>query len=161
MFAPTAGAALYRAEAFDLIGLFDESFWAYFEDVDWGLRAVLAGRRSWYVPSARGYHMGSRTTRPTVNHRFFTLQRRNTLGLLVKDVPIRYIVGNLHRILAHHAVSLLYSARAGLLLPHLRGYIDALRMTPAWLRERRRIQAGARIAAREFAARVAAGGRHA
>ena len=38
-----AAAALYRRRALDDVGPFDESFFAYIEDVDWGLRAQLAG----------------------------------------------------------------------------------------------------------------------
>ena len=132
------------------MGPFDESFFAYFEDADWGLRAQLLGHRSWYVPSAVGYHMGGRTTRPTVNTRFYALQHRNTLALLVKDVPMRFILRNAHHILAHHVLGLAYSARAGLLVPHLRGFAGALRAAPGWLRERRQIQRTRRIARGEF-----------
>jgi GT2 family glycosyltransferase len=155
VFAPTAGAALYRASALADVGPFDESFWAYFEDVDWGLRALIKGHSSWYVPAARGYHMGSRTTRPTVNRRYYRLQHRNTLGLLVKDVPARFIVRRLHRIVAHHLMSLLYSTRAGLLRAHLEGWAATLPMLPAWIRARRAIQRGARVSARELEAHLA------
>jgi GT2 family glycosyltransferase len=154
VFAATAGAALYRADAFRRVGLFDEQFLAYFEDVDWALRAQLIGLRSHYVPSARGYHMGSRTTRPTVNRRYYELQQRNTLALLVKDVPVRFALRNAHRIFAHHLISLAYSARAGLLGAHLRGIREALRMLPGWLAARRRIQSDRRITAAEFEGRV-------
>jgi GT2 family glycosyltransferase len=150
VFAPTAGAALYRASTLAEVGSFDESFFAYFEDVDWGLRAQLAGHRSWYVPSAVGYHMGSRTTRPTLNTRYYELQCRNTLALLIKDVPLPFILRNLHHILAHHAVALAYSARAGLLAPHLRAFARAARAAPGWLRERRRIQSARTVPAGEF-----------
>ncbi len=159
VFAPTAGAALYRASALADVGPFDESFGAYFEDVDWGLRAVLRGHRSRYVPAARGYHMGSRTTRPTVNRRFYELQHRNTLALLVKDVPLPFIVKHAPRILAHHLLSLAYSARAGLLRAHLRGLARAPLAAPGWIRARREIQRSRRISAAEFERRVAAGRR--
>ncbi|HMH46812.1 MAG TPA: glycosyltransferase family 2 protein [Solirubrobacteraceae bacterium] len=150
VFAPTAGAALYRASALADVGSFDESFFAYFEDVDWGLRAQLLGHRSWYVPSAVGYHMGSETTRPTVNTRYYELQHRNTLALLVKDVPLPFMLRNAHHIVAHHVLALAYSARAGLLAPHLRGFACALRASPGWLRERRRIQRTRRVGPTEF-----------
>src|SRR5581483_4843135 len=51
-----AGYALYRRSAFDLIGDFDEDLVAYYEDVDWGLRAQLAGLRCRYDPAALAYH---------------------------------------------------------------------------------------------------------
>jgi GT2 family glycosyltransferase len=149
VFAPTAGAALYRASALARVGPFDESFWAYFEDVDWGLRAQLAGLRSWYVPSAVAYHMGSRTTGGDRNPVYFVLQRRNTLGLLIKDVPAEFIVRNLHRIAWHHLLGLGYSARAGMLRAHLRAFRDAARAAPGWRRDRRTILAGGG-ARREF-----------
>jgi len=150
VFAPTAGAALYRVSAFADVGQFDESFFAYFEDVDWGLRAQLAGHRSWYVPSAVAYHMGSATTRPTANPLYYKLQRRNAVALLIKDVPLRFIVRNAHRILADHALGLAYSARAGMLGWHLRGYVAAARRAPMWLRARRTILAERRIPLDDF-----------
>ena len=150
VFAPTAGAALYRARVLAEVGSFDESFFAYFEDVDWGLRAQLAGHRSWYVPSAIGFHMGRKTTRPDVNPRYYMLQRRNTLALLVKDVPLAFILRNVHLILAHHALGLIYSTRAGMLRAHVRALAGAVRATPGWLKARRTILGGRRISLREF-----------
>lgn len=150
VFAPTAGAALYRASALAEVGPFDESFFAYFEDVDWGLRAQHAGYRSWYVPSAVGYHMGSKTTRPTVNTAYYELQHRNTLALLVKDVPLGFVLRNAHHIVAHHLMALAYSARAGLLGAHLRGIARAAYASSAWLRARGAILGGSRISGRDF-----------
>jgi GT2 family glycosyltransferase len=150
VFAATAGAALYRASALAEVGPFDSSFFAYFEDVDWGLRAQLADRRSWYVPTAVGYHRGSQTTRPDVNPRYYRLQRRNTIAILVKDVPLPFILRNLHLIIAHHMLGLAYSTRAGMLGAHLRAMAEAARATPEWLAARRRILGGRRVSLREF-----------
>ena len=150
IFAPTAGAGLYRASALADVGGFDESFFAYFEDVDWGLRAQLAGYRSRYVPTAVGYHMGSVTTRGDRNPLYYELQRRNTLAVMVKDVPVRFLARNLHVVLREQLLSLAYSARAGMLGVHLRAIGAALRRAPRLLRERRRILAARRIPLSEF-----------
>jgi hypothetical protein len=150
IFAPTAGAGLYRAAALADVGPFDESFFAYFEDVDWGLRSQLAGYRSRYVPSAVGYHMGSVTTRGDRNPRYYALQRRNALAVMLKDVPAGFLARNLHFVLWQQLLSIAYSARAGMLGTHLRAIGAALRHAPPWLRARRRILGGRRIALREF-----------
>ncbi|HWF75046.1 MAG TPA: glycosyltransferase family 2 protein [Solirubrobacteraceae bacterium] len=139
VFAATAGAALYRRSALVDVGPFDESFFAYFEDVDWGLRAQISGHRCWYVPSAVAFHMGSRTTRGDADPFYYELQRRNTLALLIKDVPLPFIVRNAPHILAHHALGLAYSARARMLRVHLRAIRAAWSAAPAWRAERRRI----------------------
>jgi GT2 family glycosyltransferase len=142
---PTAGAALYRRAAFDEVGLFDESFTAYFEDVDWGLRAQLGGWRSWYVPSAIAYHMGSATTNGLQNPLYYSLQRRNWIGLLVKDMPASLLLRH-SPIIARRQLGGIYdSARRGMLVPHLRAVAGALRRLPGWLRARARIQRGRRI----------------
>ena len=39
----TAGAALYRRSAFQHVGLFDEDFVTYHEDIDWGLTSAACG----------------------------------------------------------------------------------------------------------------------
>jgi GT2 family glycosyltransferase len=150
IFAPTAGAALYRACALADVGPFDESFFAYFEDVDWGLRAQLAGYRSWYAPTAVAYHMGSATTGGDTDPRFYALKRRNTIALLVKDVPVSFMARNVHRIGAHQLLSLGYSIRPGMLAVHLKALGAALRAAPDWLRARKQILGGRAIRLREF-----------
>ncbi|UCC65120.1 MAG: glycosyltransferase family 2 protein, partial [Anaerolineae bacterium] len=61
VFGPSAGAALYRRAMLEEIGLFDESFFMYCEDVDLNWRAQLAGWRCWYTPKAIVYHKLSAT----------------------------------------------------------------------------------------------------
>lgn len=62
VFAGTGGASLYRMSLFKKIGLFDEDFFAYFEDDDISFRAQLAGISVWYEPKAVAYHRVSATT---------------------------------------------------------------------------------------------------
>jgi GT2 family glycosyltransferase len=47
-----AAAALYRREAFQEVGSFDEKFFCYVEDVDLGLRLRRAGHTAVFVPDA-------------------------------------------------------------------------------------------------------------
>ena len=53
----TAGAAFIRRRVFDTIGVLDEDFYMYLEDVDFCLRAQVAGFRCLYVPEAVVFHM--------------------------------------------------------------------------------------------------------
>jgi len=55
--AAVSGAAfMMRRSVFEALGGFDESFFLYLEDTDLSLRAVLAGHRCLYVPSATVLH---------------------------------------------------------------------------------------------------------
>jgi GT2 family glycosyltransferase len=144
---PTAGAALYRASAFAQVGPFDESFWAYFEDVDWGLRARLAGLSSWYVPSAVAYHMGGATTGGDANPFYLILHQRNRIGLMVKDLPLSLLVRNAPAILREQAGTFVHGVHQRTLRLYLRAWLGAIVRLPGWLRERRRIQRGRRVPA--------------
>lgn len=150
VFAPTAGAALYRSEAFARVGLFDESFGAYFEDVDWGLRARLAGWTARYVPAAVSYHMGSATTNGVENPRYYEMQRRNTIGILVKDMPAGLLVRHLPTIVRRQLGAIFDSAMRGMTIAHLRALVGAAARTPRWLRARSHIQAGRNISSRQL-----------
>lgn len=59
---------LVRATALRKVGLLDEAYVAYYEDADWCLRALHAGYRLRYVPSALLWHKVSASI------------RKNTLG---------------------------------------------------------------------------------
>jgi GT2 family glycosyltransferase len=50
---------------FEQVGLFDEGFFLYFEEVDLALRAARAGWESWYVPAARVVHEAGASTGAT------------------------------------------------------------------------------------------------
>jgi GT2 family glycosyltransferase len=53
-----AGASMIvRREVFEKIGLLDESYFLYFEEVDFCLRARRAGWTCWYVPASRVVHL--------------------------------------------------------------------------------------------------------
>lgn len=151
IFAPTAGAGLYRRAAFDDVGPFDETFFAYYEDVDWGLRAQLAGYRSRYVPAAIGYHMGSMTTGGDRSPLYYELQRRNTLAVMVKDLPARFLMRNAPAIVASQLLGFGYSVRARRAGCHIRSFRAAVRAAPHWLRARRQIMRHRRINPGEFA----------
>ena len=52
----TGCAMLIRCSALSEVGLFDEKFWAYVEDLDLSLRLRRQGYRLVYVPKARVWH---------------------------------------------------------------------------------------------------------
>jgi GT2 family glycosyltransferase len=53
---PTGGAALYRREAFDRVGGFDERMFLYYEDLDLALRIAAEGGRCRLAGGARAVH---------------------------------------------------------------------------------------------------------
>ena len=54
-------AALFRNSLFQEVGLLDEAFESYLEDVDFGLRCAFQGRSGAYAPGAVARHIGSAT----------------------------------------------------------------------------------------------------
>jgi GT2 family glycosyltransferase len=52
-------AALFRRDVFDSVGLLDERFGSYYEDVEFGMRCALRGISGWYIPEAIARHLGS------------------------------------------------------------------------------------------------------
>jgi GT2 family glycosyltransferase len=86
-----AAAAAYRREMLDEIGLFDEEFISYLEDVDLGLRAQYAGYSCIYVPDAIVYHMVSATAR-RISATKQRLLLRNSLFIFFQYMPPRTVL---------------------------------------------------------------------
>jgi GT2 family glycosyltransferase len=57
-------ALLVKRAVLERVGLLDERYFAYYEDLDWCLRARPAGFRCLYVGRARVAHVGSATSNP-------------------------------------------------------------------------------------------------
>ena len=59
-----AGASMIiRREVFDAIGVLDEDYYTYFDDIDFCMRAQKAGWPTWYVPQSRVIHLVGCTTK--------------------------------------------------------------------------------------------------
>jgi GT2 family glycosyltransferase len=59
---PLGACMLVRREAFDDVGLFDEDFFIYCEEVDWCLRAQRKGWQIYHLPAARARHLSAAST---------------------------------------------------------------------------------------------------
>jgi GT2 family glycosyltransferase len=141
IFGACGGAALYRRGVLRQVGPFDEAFFAFYEDIDWDMRAQLAGFSCRYVPRAVAYHMGSATIgRGLTDFTRYHLWR-NTLWIIVKDLPASAIVRHAHRLLLGQLVNLAVAVKDRKLGIWLRVWRDAVRGLPQVLRKRREVQA--------------------
>jgi GT2 family glycosyltransferase len=144
VFGACAGAALYRRALFDEIGLFEDSFFAYIEDVDVSFRARLAGYRCLYVPSALVYHVGSATAGRDSDFAL-RLATRNQLLLVVRNYPGPCVLTRLPKVMHAHywlARGAWSEGRIGVVMS---AYGSFLRHLPAALAARRRIQRTRRV----------------
>jgi len=135
-----AGAALYRRSFFEDVGLLDENFTSYLEDIDLGLRGRLRGYRCLYVPEAEVLHQGQGAE--TARSRYVYLLTRNRLMVLLKNIPLA--------LLWKHAGTLLFGQFYFFLVykrpfHSLAGIISLLLALPRIMRQRQAIQQGKTI----------------
>lgn len=157
IFGVSGGAALYPREVLEKVGLFDERFVAYFEDVDLCMRARLVGYLAALVPAACAYHVGSASLGGKTWWRSQQCFRNHAL-LVLKNFPMSTLTRHREAILREHKHQLrmlLTSARTefGLVgaVNVLAGSIVRIMATLPWaLRERSRIQSMRVISAEQF-----------
>ena len=150
VFCVCTAAALVRRRALDEVkqswGFFDDRYFAHGEDTDLGFRLRLRGWRARYVAGAVARHIGSFSSDPG-SPAFIRRTNRNALMTFVKDYPAALLLRHWPKVLA---VFLLSAS----LPPHRRsaakGRLDALRMLPELLRDRRRIQSSRRADLKEL-----------
>ena len=81
---PCGGTMLLRAAALGAVGLFDERYFLYFEDVDWSVRFQHAGYRIWYEPRATCWHNVSSSVGFEGNALYWYYMTRNNLLFMSK-----------------------------------------------------------------------------
>lgn len=91
VFGPSAGAALYRREVLDGVGLFDADFVAYYEDLDLAWRARLAGWEARFAPGAIVHHKFSAAAGAGSSQKTYFCER-NRVWNLIQNYPWRYVV---------------------------------------------------------------------
>jgi GT2 family glycosyltransferase len=145
IFGGCGGAVAYRRAMLDEVGLFDESFFMYCEDVDLNWRAQLAGWRCWYTPEAVVYHKLSATGGGPIAS-YYT--GRNTLWVIAKDYPGTLLRQHWPRVLrAQWSVTrdALHAWRGEAARARLRGQIAGLLGWARMMKKRRAIQGMRRV----------------
>lgn len=139
LFAASGGASLYRVKMLEQIGLLDEAFFAYYEDVDLSFRAQLAGWKVRFVPSAVVHHQISATSNKIKG--FATYQTLKNLPiLLVKNVPRKYLWSISWRYFVAQSLFFGRAVLRGHGWPAIKGKAMCVYYLPATLAKRRRIQ---------------------
>lgn len=150
VFGVSAGAALYRRKMFDEIGLFDEQFFANYEDADLAFRAQLAGYKALYVPAAVAYHMVGSTIR---RRKYLStyLNNRNRIIFLWKNMQAETVEKYFLTIFRREAGLLLkrillnfYKLRT---FYYLKGTVSGLMHIPGVLQQRKKSKALQRVSA--------------
>jgi GT2 family glycosyltransferase len=122
------------------LGGFDEDFWMYLEDVDFGFRARLLGYTAVFAPAARVYHHLSASGGDTLASFYVG---RNTLWLIAKNMPRSLLRRYWRAILgaqAQVALDALAHWQGEAARARLRGQVAGLLGLPAQLAKRRAIQ---------------------
>jgi GT2 family glycosyltransferase len=112
VFGPCAGAALYRRAMLDEIGLFDEDFFIFMEDVDLAFRARLAGWKCIYIPTARVIHLMGGTAGINTDLTVF-YGNRNLLWNAIKNFPTWTLLKSFPWIIGRNCVDIPYYLSKG------------------------------------------------
>lgn len=144
VFGATGGASLYRAEMLRQIGLFDENFFAYFEDVDISFRAQLSGWKVYYTSEAIAYHEQGGSSKKIPG---FTIQQifKNLPLLYIKNVPTKYLLPVGIRLWVAYIFIMLNTIRHGSFFYAIKGWLMSIVYTPASILKRFSIQSGKKV----------------
>ena len=160
---PDACAALYHRQLLEETGGFDETFFAFGDDADLGIRARLLGWKAWYVPTAVAYHRHSASFGVYSPLKVMLVERNRAL-LAVKSFSPWLLLQNPYWTLRRFFWSACALARRkgpasrfveangwGRLVLNLAwSYASALRLLPEALRRRRHIRRTRRLSNREL-----------
>lgn len=147
VFGASGGASLYRLKMLEEIGLFDEDFFAYYEDIDLSFRAQLAGWKIAYVPDAKVTHVIGGTSNKIRG--FTTYQSfKNLPWLMWKNVPRGLLAKVFIRLSFAYSLFYLRAVIRGHGLAATKGFLVMLYKLPKKLSQRRHIQKMAKVSSK-------------
>ena len=124
VFSACGGAAVYRREVFEKIGLFDEAHFAYLEDLDIGWRARIYGYHNYYEPSARVIHFGSASTGSRYNEKKTSLASANSVYVAGKNMAALQLLLNLPFLITGFFIKFLFFCGKGMGKLYLKGLVE-------------------------------------
>jgi GT2 family glycosyltransferase len=138
VFGACAGAAIYRREMIEKIGLFDEDIFLIFEDADLNLRAQLSGWKCFYVSDAVVYHkVGGSIKKIGPQSSYYVV--RNDRIMKIKNLPRGIVFRKLPLLFLGEIIWFFYYLINGRIAYYHKANIDVLKNFHIYLRKRREI----------------------
>jgi len=146
IFGSSGGAFLARTAMFKDIGMYDQQYFMYYEDVDIAFRAQLNGWKARYTPRAIAYHKlgASAATVPglAVYNTF-----KNLPMLFVKNVPLKLWPAMYPRFILTYTLILGNALKNGRGSYALKGWAKSWLLVPHMFKERWKIQKNKTVSA--------------
>lgn len=145
VFGAMGGAAAYRKAMLQDVGLLDEQFFMYLEDLDLAFRAQLRGWSCQYEPHARVTHIGGASGGGNLESFY---NGRNLIRLWAKDLPAGLVSRMLPSVLRYQserARKALAAWRGAAARATLRGQLVGMAELPRHLADRPPVQRRRRI----------------
>ena len=144
VFGASGGASIYRIKMLKEIGLFDDDFFAYYEDIDISFRAQLAGWKINYVPEALAYHhIGASSNRIKGFTTYQTM--KNLPWIITKDVPVELLPTVLPRFTLAYYGFFFSAILRGQGLYAIKGLLVSIALTPKKIVQRFSIQRNKKV----------------
>jgi hypothetical protein len=163
VFCPCGAAALYKRDMLERVGLFDEDYFSYYEDLDLGWRGRLNGWKCMYVAGAVVHHYHSRTHGAASPMKAYYIER-NRLWFMLKNYPAQHVIASIPCSIVRYIRMAQYAWQgvdsAGklardtsgrtLVAITLRAYADALSKAGKMIAKRREVQNLQRVPEKEI-----------
>jgi len=134
---PSGASMIVRRDIIDQIGGFDEEFFMYHEDLDFGYRAWLSGHSVWCEPKSVARHKYKDVM---TDFKFYHLEK-NRLMFLIKNLEPKSLLALLLTLLVVEAGVLMGATTCDKLRAKLHSYVGVLKSLNHVIAERRRIKA--------------------
>ena len=126
IFSACAGAAMYKKSLLKEIGMFDDNFFAYMEDVDLAIRSRINGYKNLSCPDAVVYHIGSATSGSRYNEFKVRLAARNNVWVVYKNLPIPLKIVNFIFLFLGFSIKYLFFVKKGFGSTYISGLKEGL-----------------------------------
>lgn len=150
IFGMCASAAFIRRAVFDDIGLFEESFFAYYEDLDFNLRARLRGWKCVYTPEAVVRHSYSGSTVGTAMKLGREEVYIHLTAVWIKNMPAGVIARHVFSAIPFHAMVIFYFVVARLRGAAVMPRVPFFNLMRKMITERKKIQSSRKISNSEL-----------
>ncbi len=146
VFGVTGGAGLFKKDIFIKVGMFDEHYFMYSEEVDWAFRAQFLGYKSIYCPKAIVFHKHKSTAKKLPQHLEYW-QFKNMTQTIIKDFPTQLLLKKWRwlKILLVHFNTILYQIKNGFFWPPVLTEIWLIFNLPRLLKARFEIQSTKKV----------------